>query len=83
MKGHQDRICRVAFHPTGDYIASASLDTTWRLWDVQTQKELLLQEGHSQGVYAIDFQDDGSLAASGSVSVCVSPTELLMNFQRD
>lgn len=65
MKGHQDRICRVAFHPSGDYVASASFDTSWRLWDVTTSKELLLQEGHSKEVYAVEFQEDGALAASG------------------
>lgn len=64
MKGHQDRICRVAFHPSGDYVASASFDTTWRLWDVATSKELLLQEGHSKEVYTVEFQDDGALVAS-------------------
>ncbi len=67
MKGHLQRVCRVAFHPSGDYVASASFDTTWRLWDVNTAKELLLQEGHSKEVYAIEFQDDGALVASGSV----------------
>lgn len=64
MKGHQERICRVAFHPSGDYVASASFDTTWRLWDVATSKELLLQEGHSKEVYTVEFQDDGALVAS-------------------
>jgi WD40 repeat protein len=67
MKGHQDRVCRVAFHPSGDYVASASFDTTWRLWDVATSKELLLQEGHSKEVYSVEFQDDGALVASGYV----------------
>ena len=70
LKGHQDRVCRVAFHPSGDYVASASFDTTWRLWDVETQVELLLQEGHSKEVYSIEFQDDGSLIASGLVFLC-------------
>jgi U4/U6 small nuclear ribonucleoprotein PRP4 len=64
LRGHQDRICRVAFHPSGNYIASASFDTTWRFWDINTSKELLLQEGHSREVYTVEFQDDGSLAAS-------------------
>jgi len=67
MKGHQDRVCRVAFHPSGDYVASASFDTTWRLWDVNTSKELLLQEGHSKEVYSVEFQDDGALVASGGL----------------
>jgi len=67
MRGHQDRVCRVAFHPSGNYVASASFDTTWRLWDVNTSKELLLQEGHSKEVYCVDFQNDGSLVASGGL----------------
>ncbi|KAF8906296.1 WD40-repeat-containing domain protein [Gymnopilus junonius] len=67
LKGHQDRVCRVAFHPSGDYVASASFDTTWRLWDVNTSKELLLQEGHSKEVYSIEFQNDGSLVGSGGL----------------
>ena len=65
LKGHQDRICRVAFHPSGRYVASASFDTSWRLWDITTSKELLLQEGHSKEVYSVEFQDDGALVASG------------------
>lgn len=65
LRGHQNRVCRVAFHPSGQYVGSASFDTTWRLWDINTSKELLLQEGHSKEVYSIDFQNDGSLVASG------------------
>ena len=65
LKGHEGRVCRTAFHPYGNYVASASFDTSWRLWDVLSQKELLLQEGHSKEVYAIEFQNDGALIASG------------------
>jgi U4/U6 small nuclear ribonucleoprotein PRP4 len=32
---------------------------------VATRQELLLQEGHSKEVYALTFQDDGALVASG------------------
>lgn len=67
LEGHEERVCRVAFHPSGRYIASASFDTSWRLWDAEKGKELLLQEGHSKEVYAIAFQGDGSLIASGYV----------------
>ena len=59
----------MAFHPSGNYVSSASFDTTWRLWDVTTSQELLLQEGHSKEVYSVDFQDDGALVASGSVII--------------
>ncbi|KAJ5042049.1 uncharacterized protein L3040_004608 [Drepanopeziza brunnea f. sp. 'multigermtubi'] len=64
LEGHNQRVCRVEFHPSGKFLASASEDTTWRLWDVETTTELLLQEGHSRGVFAIAFNTDGSLLAS-------------------
>jgi U4/U6 small nuclear ribonucleoprotein PRP4 len=65
LQGHTDRVCRVEFHPNGQYLASASFDTTWRLWDVETTTELLLQEGHSRQVFTVSFNTDGSLLASG------------------
>jgi U4/U6 small nuclear ribonucleoprotein PRP4 len=67
LSGHTDRVCRVEFHPSGQYLASASFDTTWRLWDVETTTELLLQEGHSRQVYTVSFNTDGSLLASGGL----------------
>jgi U4/U6 small nuclear ribonucleoprotein PRP4 len=65
LSGHSDRVCRTEFHPSGQYLASASFDTTWRLWDIETTTELLLQEGHSRQVYSVAFNNDGSLLASG------------------
>ncbi|QRV88655.1 U4/U6 small nuclear ribonucleoprotein Prp4 [Ceratobasidium sp. AG-Ba] len=79
FKGHSDRVCRVAFHPSGQYVASASYDGSWRLWDASTgqnsgkhvvedqDRQLLFQEGHSKEVYAVQFQDDGALVASGGL----------------
>ncbi|KAI3624949.1 hypothetical protein CBS14141_002370 [Malassezia furfur] len=67
LHGHEARIGRIAFHPLGAYVASASFDGTWRLWDVEHGTELLLQEGHSKEVYAVDFQSDGALVASGGL----------------
>jgi U4/U6 small nuclear ribonucleoprotein PRP4 len=67
LQGHSQRVCRVEFHPSGRYLASASEDTSWRLWDVErleATSEVLLQEGHSRGVYAVSFNSDGSLLAS-------------------
>jgi len=69
LEGHEGRVCRVAFHPSGRYVASASFDTSWRLWDAEKGKELLIQEGHSKEVYTVGFQGDGSLIASGCVLI--------------
>lgn len=67
LVGHEMRVSRVAFHPSGRYIGTASYDQTWRLWDVETQKELLLQDRHSREVFCIGFQCDGSLAVSAGM----------------
>lgn len=67
LKGHRARLGKVDFHPSGDFVGTASFDHTWRLWDVATGQELLLQEGHYREVYAISFQRDGALAATGDL----------------
>jgi len=33
--GHQARLCRTAFHPSGLFVGTTSFDHTWRLWDVE------------------------------------------------
>jgi U4/U6 small nuclear ribonucleoprotein PRP4 len=65
LHGHKARVVRTVFHPSGNQVVSASFDGTWRLWDVKTSKELLLQTGHSKEVFAVSCQIDGSLVASG------------------
>ncbi|QSL64375.1 hypothetical protein MERGE_001676 [Pneumocystis wakefieldiae] len=67
LRGHENRVCRVEYHPSGNYVGSASFDGTWRLWDMTTTTELLRQEGHSREVYAISFQNDGALVCSGGL----------------
>lgn len=67
LTGHAARLCKIAFHPQGDLVATTSHDHTWRLWDIETaggeNGELLLQDGHADKVYGIDFHPDGSLCA--------------------
>lgn len=67
LKGHEGRVVKVKFHPSDRYVASASFDMTWRLWDVERQVELQLQEGHAKEVYCLDFQCDGSLLCSAGL----------------
>ncbi len=65
LKGHQARLCNVAFHPSGRYVGTTSFDHTWRLWDIESGgKELMLQDGHWKEVYGIAFHGDGSLCST-------------------
>jgi len=41
LKGHEDTVNFVEFHPIGKHIASSSHDKTWRLWDIESGKELM------------------------------------------
>lgn len=64
---HEGRVTSAKFHPSGQYAASASFDQTWKLWDVEKQKEILEQEGHDKEVFTCSFHPDGSLIASGGL----------------
>ena len=56
----------VEFHPfLPNLLGTCSYDFTWRLWDVETRKELLLQDGHINEVKALSFHPDGSLVFTG------------------
>ena len=62
---HEERVNCVAFHPLGHYLASSSHDKTWRLWNLERKKEILLQEGHEAPIIPLAFQSDGALLATG------------------
>ena len=65
LRGHAARLGRVAFHPSGRYVATTSFDHTWRLWDVETGgTQLLLQDGLWKECYGIGMHPDGSLCAT-------------------
>ncbi|OMH84298.1 U4/U6 small nuclear ribonucleoprotein Prp4 [Zancudomyces culisetae] len=67
LVGHMARVVHIDHHPMGSYLASASYDGSWRLWDIESCKELCLQEGHSRQVHVVKFQGDGSLLASAGL----------------
>jgi WD40 repeat protein len=47
-------------------LASGSEDNTVKLWNVESQKEVITLQGHSSEVYSVAFSQDGKYLASGS-----------------
>jgi len=57
-KGHTDQVFSVAFHPDGSLLASASHDSTVRIWDTNTAKTVLKLKGHENGATSVAFSPD-------------------------
>ena len=66
LTGHSHWVTSVGFSPDGQTLASGSLDSTIKLWDVQTGKVRHTLAGHSFGVLSVGFSPDGQTLASGS-----------------
>ncbi|WP_328959542.1 trypsin-like peptidase domain-containing protein [Streptomyces virginiae] len=64
--GHDAEVMAVAFSPDGHTLATGSVDTTARLWDVATRKIRPTLEGHTGVVFSVAFSPDGRTLATGS-----------------
>jgi WD40 repeat protein/serine/threonine protein kinase len=68
LRDHTWAIVSVAFSPDGLYLASASPDTTMRVWDLTSGEEMVRpQPQHVGDVTSVAFSLDGILLASGSM----------------
>jgi WD40 repeat protein len=64
LKGHEDGVNSLAFSPVGRTLASGSLDSTVRFWEVMTGRKRAVLK-HPGGVQALAFAPNGKLLASG------------------
>ncbi|QLE59664.1 WD40 repeat domain-containing protein [Nostoc sp. TCL26-01] len=70
LNGHSGAIQSVAISPDGRLLASASSDTTVKLWDLSNRKLLFSMNSHSTVTRAVAFSLDGqTLASSSNVDV--------------
>ncbi|XP_030385424.1 U4/U6 small nuclear ribonucleoprotein Prp4 [Scaptodrosophila lebanonensis] len=68
ITGHMPhRVSKVAFHPSGRFLATACYDSSWRLWDLEQKTEVLHQEGHAKPVHCLSYQNDGSVIVTGGL----------------
>jgi WD40 repeat protein/ankyrin repeat protein/uncharacterized protein YecT (DUF1311 family) len=68
--GHSGGVNSVAFSPDGRYALSGSSDTTMKLWDIATGKEIktFRQDSYELSVDSVAFSPDGRYALSGTGS---------------
>jgi len=62
FKGHTNGVMCLQFNET--MIASGSYDTTVKLWDIESGKELCTLSGHTSGIRCLQFDDHKLLSGS-------------------
>lgn len=71
LPGHTEAILSVSFSPSGERLATASGDTSIRLWDTNTETPYAESRGHANWVLCVRWSPDGRKLASGSMDKTV------------
>ncbi len=66
LRGHQSYLWIVAWSPDRSKLATASSDTTAKIWEASTGRELLTLRGHQSPVLCVAWSPDGSKLVTAS-----------------
>jgi WD40 repeat protein/outer membrane murein-binding lipoprotein Lpp len=66
QQAHDVGIAAIAHHPTKPIVATASDDSSWRMWTVPNGELVMSGEGHTDWLSSIEFHPHGSHLATGS-----------------
>jgi len=66
FKGHAMTISCMALHPKKAIVATASDDTTWKMWALPTGELIMSGDGHKDWVAGCDFHPKGTHLVTGS-----------------
>ncbi|MCX7992248.1 MAG: Ig-like domain-containing protein [Fimbriimonadales bacterium] len=69
--GHRGQVNQIAYSPDGQYLASASEDSTIKIWRLSDGQLVRTLTGHASGVFSLAFSPDGQYLASGSEDAAV------------
>jgi len=61
-----DAVSNIAFHPSGNYLASASDDTSLKIWDLREGHLFYTLNGHEGATTCVAFSPQGDYFASGA-----------------
>ena len=74
--GHSASIESIAYSPDGAYIASASVDKTIMIWEIETGRLLRTLVGHTDDVNSVCYSPDGKYLASSSADKTIKLWEV-------
>jgi WD40 repeat protein len=66
FRGHSGGVPSIALSPDGQFLASAGIDHTVRIWEMATLREVKALRGHEAEAKVVAWHSSGSLVAAGA-----------------